>query len=864
MGRPLGRQQVFWNGSAWKYYQTWYSYDLAGHLTWMQYPSGHTVNYKYDEAGRLADSGGTAAFTGNLGDGVTRNYDSISGTNAYDAASRMQEEKFGTTPTPLYHKQHFNIRGQLYDMRLSAQSWTQNPLDGNRGALINYYSTQNFTPGYSGSDNNGNLMRQDVFIPNDDQGSSYTSWWQNYHYDSLNRLDWVKEWNASSQFLWQQFFTYDRWGNRTIDQGNTTSFIPHTPFNVDADHNRLTVPGAYSGTMTYDPAGNLSYDSYSGQGERDYDAENRMTKAWANGQWQVYTYDGEGYRVRRNVNNQETWQVYDVRGELLAEYAANAATSSPQKEYGYRNGQLLVTLTPGSGGSGQGTQNVVWTNAVNVSVNGNNLSKTGGDGWNGGAVSTQTIVSGDGYVDWTASSASSANVMIGLSNGDTDQNYTDIDFAIYLWTDGRAYAYHAGVNSWVSVAYAAGDHFRVSVENNVVKYYQNGTLWYTSPYSPTYPLLVDTSLYANGSTLTSVVISGNLSGGSGATDVEWIVTDHLGTPRIIADATGSLAGIKRHDYLPFGEELFAGTGGRTTAQGYSANDGMRQHFTQKERDNETGLDYFLARYYSSTQGRFTSPDEFTGGPEEVGVLGSGHPEKQALKYAEVTNPQSLNKYQYSFNNPLRYVDPDGQNPQEGLEIQIRHDEKALLEGRMSPEEFRERQVARGVGAAIGAAIVVAALYGPEVATAILMWASRNPDKVGQIALDLNQASTGSPAPGSPGLSIAAETRLTATEVSTGVRLAVQTGTRLAESPFVGEDFVSTAGKTYDAMGGAKAFQNFGNGSKFFDSIVHHVNKSVDYVAIDLKGASAKQINAIQKFVGGLTKKQQEKIIYVKE
>jgi RHS repeat-associated protein len=36
-------------------------------------------------------------------------------------------------------------------------------------------------------------------------------------------------------------------------------------------------------------------------------------------------------------------------------------------------------------------------------------------------------------------------------------------------------------------------------------------------------------------------------------------------------------------------------------------------FTAKDRDAETGLDYFLARYYSSAQGRFTSPDEFKGG-----------------------------------------------------------------------------------------------------------------------------------------------------------------------------------------------------------------------------------------------------------
>ena len=60
--------------------------------------------------------------------------------------------------------------------------------------------------------------------------------------------------------------------------------------------------------------------------------------------------------------------------------------------------------------------------------------------------------------------------------------------------------------------------------------------------------------------------------------------------------------------LPFGEELFAGTGNRTTALGYTNSDGARQKFTQKERDNETGLDYFGARYYASTQGRFTSTD----------------------------------------------------------------------------------------------------------------------------------------------------------------------------------------------------------------------------------------------------------------
>jgi hypothetical protein len=77
--------------------------------------------------------------------------------------------------------------------------------------------------------------------------------------------------------------------------------------------------------------------------------------------------------------------------------------------------------------------------------------------------------------------------------------------------------------------------------------------------------------------------------------INWLVADHLGTPRMIANLSGSLAGIKRHDYLPFGEETGAGIGGRTTGQGY-VQDNVEQKFTGQLRDNERGLDYFGARY----------------------------------------------------------------------------------------------------------------------------------------------------------------------------------------------------------------------------------------------------------------------------
>ena len=132
-----------------------------------------------------------------------------------------------------------------------------------------------------------------------------------------------------------------------------------------------------------------------------------------------------------------------------------------------------------------------------------------------------------------------------------------------------------------------------------------------------------------------------VSSASGApASVHWLVTDQLGTPRMVFDQSGSLANTSRHDYLPFGEELFAGTGGRTTALGYTGADGARQKFTGYERDTESGLDYAHARYYANMQGRFTSPDPFAGS-------------------MNLRNPQSLNRYTYVRNNPVKLVDPSG-------------------------------------------------------------------------------------------------------------------------------------------------------------------------------------------------------------
>ena len=131
----------------------------------------------------------------------------------------------------------------------------------------------------------------------------------------------------------------------------------------------------------------------------------------------------------------------------------------------------------------------------------------------------------------------------------------------------------------------------------------------------------------------------------------YLTADHLGSTRLITKQDGSVD--RTYDYLPFGEEyspvspIYPQLGGPNSIK-----------FTSKERDAETGLDYFEARYLSSAQGRFTSPDEFPGGIVDP-FTGQQVSQPGPLPYADITDPQTLNKYGYVRNNPLRYTDPDG-------------------------------------------------------------------------------------------------------------------------------------------------------------------------------------------------------------
>ncbi|MBE0656370.1 MAG: hypothetical protein IH602_01705 [Bryobacteraceae bacterium] len=137
---------------------------------------------------------------------------------------------------------------------------------------------------------------------------------------------------------------------------------------------------------------------------------------------------------------------------------------------------------------------------------------------------------------------------------------------------------------------------------------------------------------------------------------EYLTGDHLGSTRLVTNASGNPT--KCADYLPFGEEIGQGVNGRGTCYGFTD---PRQKFTGKERDGETGLDYFGARYFSGAQGRFTGPDPFLPmiefQPESDDEDDVEESRQNFNQY--IGQPQNWNRYSYAFNNPQRFIDPDG-------------------------------------------------------------------------------------------------------------------------------------------------------------------------------------------------------------
>jgi RHS repeat-associated protein len=132
---------------------------------------------------------------------------------------------------------------------------------------------------------------------------------------------------------------------------------------------------------------------------------------------------------------------------------------------------------------------------------------------------------------------------------------------------------------------------------------------------------------------------GRLSATYDTQGLHFAIADPLGTKRVEVGTAGCATS---YASLPYGNGLTPGT-----VPGYSQCnlDATEHHFTGKERDTESGNDYFGARYYASSMGRFMSPDWSA--------------KVMPVPYAKLGDPQTLNLYAYVGNNPLSRTDPTG-------------------------------------------------------------------------------------------------------------------------------------------------------------------------------------------------------------
>lgn len=114
---------------------------------------------------------------------------------------------------------------------------------------------------------------------------------------------------------------------------------------------------------------------------------------------------------------------------------------------------------------------------------------------------------------------------------------------------------------------------------------------------------------------------------STGTIVEYCHPDHLRSTTILTDQNGNR--IQHHEYSAFGQE-------RLTEN--AATFPVSRRYTGQVLDDETGLYYYGARYYDPYLGRFVQPD---------------------TTIENLFNPQAFNRYSYTLNNPLKYIDPTG-------------------------------------------------------------------------------------------------------------------------------------------------------------------------------------------------------------
>ena len=304
LGRITASQQVT-DGQT---YSMSYQYDLAGNMTSQTYPTGRVVSQSFDKAGRLAN------ISGQSSGGTPKTYANSFGYSAHGAVERMR------LGNGRWEHTTFNDRLQPTEISL--------------GTSANDSSVLKLNYEYGTTANNGNVLKQIITVPTIGTATGFTVT-QHYQYDQLSRLTGAQEVNGtssawqSSGALWQQMFSFDRYGNRAVDTANTTSTMIGPNPQISTSTNRIVPRSSPVEYYQYDAAGNMNRGQ---TGETlDYDAENKLVQ-YQGGATQSgganYSYDGDGRRLKKATPAETLIFVYNISGQLVAEYTTSTTQNN--------------------------------------------------------------------------------------------------------------------------------------------------------------------------------------------------------------------------------------------------------------------------------------------------------------------------------------------------------------------------------------------------------------------------------------------------------------------------------------------------------------------------------------------------------
>jgi RHS repeat-associated protein len=669
---------------------TTYTYDAAGQLSTKTDAAGQTITYTYDANNRVThvEAPGWAnsvTFTYDGRDNRTRAYNDVVDTwFTYDAANRIEartaymparqfEVRYTydgrdnvvsiTYPSGQHTYYDVNEANQVYHVSDDTQTLADSVAYYPSGALKQYRfgngqwatmtepdARQRPTHLTSGPvdltyqyDAVGNVTSIGDARTAGDGSHPYSS---AFGYDALDRLQNIWGFGGGD-------FEYDALGNRT----RRTVGAGWTNYTINGDTERMTSYTGSSeyGSVGYDAVGNVLQDA---TGSYGYSPFNQMkVTTSASGAQTQYAYDGDGMRARASgtAGDGLRYFIRGLGGQLLAEYDDPPGDGDVLREYVYLNGQLLASRE-GPATFGEGAPE-----AMNIDVPGENATVSQPFwmmGWaiDGRAASGTGVAALNGWA-YPLPLGSGSPVFVGapgLGDGRPDvgaafggSRFTSSGYHLLVtgltpgWYQIHLYAlstvtWQFDQERWVDVLIANDEEHGGPY---VVQIGETGDE--TTSLAP--PSLVGlgssdalgmTSLVASADNVARDSLDAIAPAAVEPPPPTWTTSfyhvDGIGSVRAVTDSNGTV--VTRHDYYPFGEEY----GG--------AQPGDARRFTGQERDGETGLDEFGARYYRSGMGRFTGVDPVMSGA--------------------FTHPQLWNRYAYALNNPLRMIDPNGMNAEE--------------------------------------------------------------------------------------------------------------------------------------------------------------------------------------------------------